>query len=101
MTTTLQVKDPVCGMMVDPESAPASTEYKGEPFYFCCTHCRDKFQTDPERFLQPQPLTHIQIRNPKSAINNSYTCPMHPEIVRDRPGSCPICGMALEPRAVP
>jgi Cu+-exporting ATPase len=82
--------DPVCGMTVDPDSAAGAFEYKGESYYFCSTHCLHRFQKDPESFLHkaaPEPV----------ATARKYTCPMHPEIIRDGPGSCPICGMALEP----
>ena len=89
--------DPVCGMTVDPENAAGSVEYKGTTYYFCSTHCVHRFQKDPESFLnktQPVGIT----RAPKPAATaRKYTCPMHPEIIRDGPGSCPICGMALEP----
>src|SRR5215203_3934516 len=98
--------DPVCGMTVDPESAAGSFEYNGKTYYFCATHCLHRFQKDPESFLNksaaaPQPIG-ITRREPKttSMTPQKYTCPMHPEIVRDAPGSCPICGMALEPMIV-
>jgi P-type Cu+ transporter len=99
--------DPVCGMTVDPESAAGSFEYKGKTYYFCATHCLHRFQKDPESFLNqsavataPQPIG-ITRREPKtSAAPQKYTCPMHPEIINDGPGSCPICGMALEPMIV-
>src|ERR1051325_4540032 len=95
MNRTLQViqtgvVDPVCGMTVDPENAAGSYEYKGKTYYFCAQHCLHRFAKDPEGFLNPtapKPATKAQ----------QYTCPMHPEITRDAPGSCPICGMALEP----
>jgi len=97
--------DPVCGMRVKPGSAAGSCDYKGETYYFCSSHCLHKFREDPERFLnkstgpmQSQPVA-IQ-REPKSTTKIEYTCPMHPQIVRDGPGSCPICGMALEPRTI-
>ena len=87
--------DPVCGMMVDPHAGKPSYEYKGETYYFCSEGCRNKFSKEPERFLdkkgEPEPL-------PKGTL---YTCPMHPEIVQEGPGHCPICGMALEPMDVP
>ena len=96
MNRTLQVIqpdviDPVCGMTVDPNNAAGSYEYKGKTYYFCATHCLHRFQKDPESFLSPkaQPTREVKAR--------TYTCPMHPEIIRDGPGSCPICGMALEP----
>ena len=97
--------------MVGPESAAGSFVYHGETFYFCAIGCREKFKVDPERYLNPQPQVPVGIQRTQSAArrelestplagNSEYTCPMHPEIVRDAPGSCPICGMALEPRMV-
>ena len=94
--------DPVCGMTVNPDSAAGSFEYQGKTYYFCSTHCLHRFQQNPESFLnkpaavEPQPIGIT--RAPKAATSaKKYTCPMHPEIIRDGPGSCPICGMALEP----
>ena len=99
--------DPVCGMTVD-KSAPAGTvEFDGHTYFFCSKHCLEKFRANPKPYLAPpvQPLTHIGITRapmpaPPAVAAREYTCPMHPEIVRDRPGSCPICGMALEPRTI-
>ena len=92
--------DPVCGMTVDPNRAAGS--YEGKTYYFCSTHCLHRFRENPQAFLQPKPVTIS--RTPPHAEpvkpNQKYTCPMHPEIVRDAPGSCPICGMALEPVTV-
>jgi Cu+-exporting ATPase len=97
---TLQaVIDPVCGMTVDPDKAAGSYEYNGQTYYFCSTHCVNRFQKDPESFLQkavPVPMGITRAPQPVSSARK-YTCPMHPEIIRDGPGSCPICGMALEP----
>jgi Cu+-exporting ATPase len=95
--TELETKalDPVCGMTVDPNSAAGSYEYKGTTYYFCNPHCLHRFREDPDKFLQPVPPPPVQIQR-----NQKYTCPMHPQIVRDAPGSCPICGMALEPVTV-
>ena len=87
--------DPVCGMTVDPNRAAGSYEYKGTTYYFCSTHCVHRFREDPEKFLKPVAPQPVQIEHPRPT--QKYTCPMHPEIVRDAPGSCPICGMALEP----
>ena len=84
-------KDPVCGMQVNPDTAAGSHEYEGQTYYFCCTGCLGKFRGDPLRYLEPKP---VPLEQPSA---KQYTCPMHPEIVRDKPGSCPICGMALEP----
>jgi Cu+-exporting ATPase len=113
------VKDPVCQMDVDPAAAAGSVEHKGRTYYFCSTHCARKFQADPDRFTaeplaastpilptltvieQPGAATQTRARPVQAEPGRvSYTCPMHPEIVRDRPGSCPICGMALEPMSV-
>src|SRR6266568_2316409 len=102
-----RVKDPVCGMTVDPQNAAGFYEYKGQTYFFCSVGCGEKFKADPERFLNHEPVAQIGIqRGPKhqpvatarGSDTVTYTCPMHPEIVRDGPGSCPICGMALEPR---
>ncbi|HVF22732.1 MAG TPA: YHS domain-containing protein, partial [Pyrinomonadaceae bacterium] len=101
--------DPVCHMTVDPTRAAGQHEYKGETYYFCSTHCLHKFAADPERFLNnagPQitriapRMTQIEPRKETAPPGQKieYTCPMHPEIIRDAPRSCPICGMALEPR---
>ncbi len=104
--------DPVCGMTVDPESAAGSFEHKGQTYYFCSSHCLHKFREEPEQFLSqsstPSPIEPVPIKSAKAPQNSieipsrkrEYTCPMHPEIVRDKPGNCPICGMSLEPRTV-
>jgi Cu+-exporting ATPase len=96
--------DPICGMTVDPNKAAGSYEYRGKTYYFCSTHCLHRFQEDPEKFLQKSALPVVQIVSKPAEIESKpgqkYTCPMHPEIVRDAPGSCPICGMALEPVTV-
>jgi Cu+-exporting ATPase len=94
--------DPVCGMKVDPDHSAGSFEYQGTTYYFCSTHCLHRFRENPESFLNKAPQQPIGItRRPKPvARDQKYTCPMHPEIVRDGPGSCPICGMALEPVTV-
>jgi P-type Cu+ transporter len=101
-TSATAVVDPVCGMKVDPDNAAGSFEYQGKTYYFCSTHCLHRFRENPESFLNPAPQAPIGItRQPKPvAPDQKYTCPMHPEIVRDGPGSCPICGMALEPLTV-
>jgi P-type Cu+ transporter len=86
--------DPVCGMKVDPSSAAASVEFEGTTYYFCSKGCAKKFSSNPTSYLKPAP----KIENKKSAEqdNRIYTCPMHPQIEQIGPGSCPICGMALE-----
>ena len=85
--------DPVCGMKVSPTTAHRET-HGGHEYLFCSARCAEKFRADPERYLRPEPAPDAA---PPGAI---YTCPMHPEIVRDAPGTCPICGMALEPRTI-
>src|SRR5687768_2911932 len=95
-----QAIDPVCGMTVNKQTAAGSLIHKGTTYFFCSAHCVEAFRKDPGRFLNPAP---IQLsRKPAAAPIGTveYTCPMHPEIVRDQPGNCPICGMALEPRTV-
>jgi len=86
------VKDPVCGMTVDPHTAKHRAEHGGRTYYFCAAGCRTKFEADPTRYLSPTEA-HAEPAKP-GAI---YTCPMHPQIRQVGPGSCPICGMALEP----
>jgi Cu+-exporting ATPase len=97
--------DPVCGMTVSPKTAAGSFEYKGQTYYFCSTHCFATFQNTPKVFLNkpaaPMMVQPVGIqRTQPSRRTATYTCPMHPEIVRDAPGNCPICGMALERRTV-
>ena len=96
--------DPVCGMTTGPESAGGSYEYNGQIYYFCSLGCRQKFQTDPEPFLSKIPEVSVPPiaieRKPGEAAAppaQTYTCPMHPEVKRGMPGTCPKCGMALEP----
>ncbi|HEV8481080.1 MAG TPA: heavy metal translocating P-type ATPase [Candidatus Eisenbacteria bacterium] len=89
-------KDPVCGMAVSAES-PHHAVYRGQEYFFCGAGCRAKFEADPQKYLSPQKAAPPP-RRTHDAVE--YTCPMHPEIVRDRPGSCPICGMGLEPRTI-
>ena len=87
------VRDPVCGMQVTPQSARGRVEYGGRSYLFCSPGCAERFLTQPERWVSPAPA------EPPAASGVEYTCPMHPQVVSARPGSCPICGMALEPRA--
>jgi Cu+-exporting ATPase len=94
-------RDVVCGMQVDPATAKWTSEYGGHTYYFCGKGCKAKFDADPQRFLLPLEPRTIQPRTLEPpAEGTKWTCPMHPEIVRDGPGSCPICGMALEPLTV-
>ena len=94
------VKDPVCGMQVDPAKA-ISVDHNGEKVYFCSQGCATKFQADPDKYLQKNPTAPPKEPSKGDKAKADYTCPMHPEIVLDKPGNCPICGMALEPRDVP
>ncbi len=124
----MKVTDPVCKMSIEDSEATATSTYKGITYYFCSRSCKDKFDSNPELFLEEKaaepPKTgviftcpmHPEIRQegpgfcPKCGMalepvsppagKTEWTCPMHPEIIRDSPGSCPICGMALEPRTM-
>src|SRR5579872_91495 len=90
---TAAVKDPVCGMSVDPATSRHRFDHGGTVFHFCSAGCRTKFETDPNKYLAP--------KEPETAPSGAiYTCPMHPQIRQIGPGSCPICGMALEPVAI-
>lgn len=87
-------RDPVCGMSVDPATSKHQFDYRDETFHFCSAGCRTKFVADPAAYLEgSKPKADV----PEGTI---YTCPMHPEIRQAGPGSCPICGMALEPDVV-
>jgi P-type Cu+ transporter len=114
-------RDPVCGMQVEPEKARARVDHDGRTYFFCCAGCAEKFKSAPATYLTaravasgpslavitpasaPRPIL-VQPQTPPAAPRSGpaaeYTCPMHPEIVSPRPGSCPICGMALEPRTL-
>ena len=90
-THAVGVLDPVCGMTVDPHTAKHRAEYQGRPYSFCSARCREKFEAEPKRYLggkvDAEPV-------PEGSV---YTCPMHPEVQQIGPGTCPKCGMALEP----
>ncbi len=86
------VRDPVCGMNVDPAKTPHHADYQGATYHFCGARCREKFLADPAKYLT---ATDKPAPAPKAGV--IYTCPMHPQIRQEGPGSCPICGMALEP----
>jgi Cu+-exporting ATPase len=110
--------DPVCGMTVDPATARGgSAEHNGTLYHFCSPECREKFVNDPGRYLNaatsankheaatpghPAPATgtvpESRMSTPATHAATEWTCPMHPQVVRPGPGTCPICGMALEPR---
>jgi Cu+-exporting ATPase len=86
------VRDPVCGMTVDPHTTPHRHQHNGHTQYFCSAGCGTKFAADPQKYLEPSAKPASPA--PEGAI---YTCPMHPEVRQPGPGACPICGMALEP----
>jgi Cu+-exporting ATPase len=98
--------DPVCGMTVNPATAPASIVHDGHTYYFCNPSCAQRFQADPGRYLgqhggagfegMEQPARPV----PPPGAKVEYICPMDPDVVSDHPGACPRCGMALEPRTV-
>jgi len=95
-------KDPVCGMMVDPQKAAGKAEHDGKTYYFCSARCAERFRNEPEKFLAAPGTAGMEhkassVAAPAVAKNVRYTCPMHPEIVQIGPGTCPKCGMALEP----
>jgi len=92
LADTSALKDPVCGMTVTADSKHHA-EHDGHDYHFCSAGCRSKFVADPARYLAPQPAEPAA----DAPHGTQYTCPMHPEIVRDQAGACPICGMALEP----
>jgi P-type Cu+ transporter len=111
------VKDPVCGMQVNAESAKWTSEHSGKRWFFCCEGCKKKFEADPSRYdgsrtqaaelvtLGAAPATGgccgskpaVSMAKPAIRGTGSYTCPMHPEVISDRMAACPKCGMALEP----
>ncbi len=107
-------EDPVCHMRVHPGKAAGKHEYRGTVYYFCAPGCLKKFQADPEKYLAPRatagPAMPVAISMPRPAApaptrpsaapGAIYTCPMHPEVRQVGPGSCPICGMALEPEEI-
>ncbi|MGE0765811.1 MAG: heavy metal translocating P-type ATPase [Hyphomicrobiaceae bacterium] len=94
--------DPVCGMSVGVASAKHTYAHRGETYYFCSSRCKSRFEADPERFLdrdaKARAAADEKNAEPQGIL---YTCPMHPEVVQDGPGTCPKCGMALEPMGVP
>jgi Cu+-exporting ATPase len=100
LATDLNETDPVCGMTVDPAAAKGAFDYQGHTYYFCSTHCLAKFRADPAKYLaghrEAMGTPHDE---PPPAPGTRYVCPMDPEVLSDRPGACPKCGMALEPAA--
>ncbi len=97
MATVKGVVDPVCGMTIDPAKAAGTHVYRGTTYHFCSASCLERFRADSEKYVRPAPAAPPP---PAAVPGTPYTCPMHPEIVQEGPGSCPICGMALEPKVV-
>ena len=95
-----EVLDPVCGMRVDPSKAAASINHRGVTVYFCGQGCAAKFRASPEKYLQAKPDAASSKQPAKTEPHGEFTCPMHPQIKKPGPGSCPKCGMALEPATV-
>jgi Cu+-exporting ATPase len=88
------VKDPVCGMSVDPDETRHRATHQDETWYFCCSRCKERFEAEPDEYLG-------EPREPEEASPDAiYICPMHPEVRQQGPGDCPVCGMALEPEEV-
>jgi len=104
---TKTIIDPVCGMTVDPERAAATRQHAGKQYFFCCAHCAQKFEANPQQYLAPKSKAPglVQLRpapsrpapQPVTPHSAKYFCPMDPEVTSDKLGSCPKCGMALEP----
>src|SRR5438128_8274061 len=94
--------DPICGMRVDPATTPWSSTVDSETFYFCNPGCKAKFDaqcgTGSQPVRRPQGGRSTAADGLENPSHIEYTCPMHPDVVRTEPGTCPICGMALEPR---
>jgi P-type Cu+ transporter len=93
----IRYRDPVCGMKVEEQTAAGTVEHEGHHFYFCSRSCLDKFKADPQRYLSPHSPGKVAAANGPLI---EYTCPMDPEVRRLGPGTCPKCGMALEPASV-
>ena len=89
-----KVRDPVCGMNIDPADAAGTAEYQGTTYHFCSLRCVEKFKADPPRFVPPERSAVVPFAGSE---NVEYTCSMHPEVRQIGPGFCPKCGMALEP----
>jgi Cu+-exporting ATPase len=94
------VNEVVCGMTIDADTTPHHAEYQGKAYYFCSASCWTKFIADPDRYLSTEATASERMALPPMSENTIYTCPMHPEVRQVGPGSCPICGMALEPVVV-
>ena len=95
-STAAEEKDPVCGMMVNPATAKHRAEHQGKPYFFCSAKCHDRFVAEPLKYTSPQSQSPDAGPPQPTKEGAVYTCPMHPQIRQPGPGSCPICGMALE-----
>ncbi|HYS46550.1 MAG TPA: heavy metal-binding domain-containing protein, partial [Rhizomicrobium sp.] len=96
------VRDPVCGMTVDPATTKHHADHAGATYHFCSAACRAKFLGEPGKYLPQAGTAHHHLHHDASPekLEAIYTCPMHPQIRQKGPGHCPICGMALEPEMV-
>lgn len=92
----LMVKDPVCGMQIASEEASFKFDYQNQQYFFCSQNCLESFKLNPHRYLSSQ----TPDKPASASFSAEYTCPMHPEIVQNHPGSCPLCGMALEAKKI-
>jgi len=94
----IDVKDPVCGMMVSPDHAVGQHTYNGDTYYLCGTRCLERFRANPEHYVPSRSADAVKSA-PATSLpgRGEYTCPMHPEVRQHSAGSCPKCGMALEP----
>jgi len=87
----------VCGMTIDPAKAKHRAQHAGHSYFFCSAKCREKFAAEPARYVSPARARAAGAAARTTAGEVQWTCPMHPQIVREEPGNCPICGMTLEP----
>ena len=96
----MRVTDPVCNMTIEDVNAAGLSEYRGNKYYFCAVRCKERFDQNPEMYISKKagqsPLMMMPMAKGTDKVTK-YTCPMDPEIMQDKPGACPICGMALEP----
>ena len=100
MPPASSVIDPVCGMTVDPATAAGHATHQGTDYSFCSTQCVEKFNAEPDKYLHSRPEPMALAMTAAPGTKRQYICPMDPEVLSDKPGACPICGMALEPKDV-
>jgi Cu+-exporting ATPase len=93
----MKITDPVCKMILEEEDAAVTSSYRGKMYHFCSSHCKESFDSNPESYLGGEA---VDVKKEQASVKTKaeWTCPMHPEIIREAPGSCPKCGMALEPK---